>query len=532
MIDLFAGPGGLGEGFSRHPLGQKEKTFRIAVSIEKDPYAHATLTLRAFFRQFSEGKVPDEYYQYLRCRITRDELFEAYPEAADAARHEAQLRTLGNDPEITEIIGEKIKNHKDWILIGGPPCQAYSLVGRSRMLGLVQGEGESDRAFAFRKMRNEERFEEDHRHTLYKEYLKIIADHSPPVFVMENVKGILSAKLNGERIFPSILADLENPVKALGQNKTEFRYQIHSLVMPESAISVDDLEPQDYLIRAEEYGVPQSRHRVILVGIREGYPHASLLSLKKRKAPSVEDTIKDLPPLTPGLSRGGQRPAVTALEEIRKHPGWSEFLSDPTQAEVAWRMDRNLEKVRRKEQRGGVFVENESTPEDSWYADEKLTFTINHETRSHIREDLWRYFFCACYAEVHERAPILKDFPNFLKPDHRNVTDAEKDQKFADRFRVQCWDRPATTVTSHISKDGHYFIHPDPRQFRSLTVREAARLQTFPDNYRFEGPRTQQFHQVGNAVPPRLAYQIADRVAHILKGNEPEKSAQPSANHE
>ena len=530
VIDLFAGPGGLAEGFSRYPIGKQEKAFRIAVSIEKDPYAHKTLTLRAFFRQFPEGNAPEEYYKYLRSEITRDELFGAYPTEAEAAKNEAQLRTLGADPEITKIIGEKIKGHKDWILIGGPPCQAYSLVGRSRMLGLVQAEDELDPAFARRKKRNQILFEEDHRHTLYEEYLKIIADHLPPIFVMENVKGILSAKLKDKLIFPSILEDLKNPTKASGHSSAKSRYQIHSLVKPESAIFSDDLEPKDYLIRAEEYGVPQARHRVILVGIREDYDAGRLLALEKRIAPSVRQTIGDLPPLTPGLSRRDGETPSAALQTIRNDPAWPQFLSDPIHAEVAERMARDLKKVRRKENRGGLFVDNASAPKAPWYSDPALLVTANHETRSHIRKDLWRYFFCACYAEVHKRAPVLKEFPKFLHPNHRNVSDAVKGQKFGDRFRVQCWDRHATTVTSHISKDGHYFIHPDTRQYRSFTVREAARIQTFPDNYRFEGPRTQQFHQVGNAVPPRLAYQIAERVASIMKCA-PE-AVQPLANHE
>lgn len=135
-----------------------------------------------------------------------------------------------------------------------------------------------------------------------------------------------------------------------------------------------------------------------------------------------------------------------------------------------------------------------------------------------MNSDLHRYLFAAAFSEVHKRAPKLADFPSDLLPNHKNAKNPGSATKFADRFRVQHYDRPSTTVVSHIAKDGHYYIHPDPTQCRSLTVREAARLQTFPDNYFFMGNRTQQYHQVGNAVPPLLANQIGVLVANYLRG--------------
>jgi DNA (cytosine-5)-methyltransferase 1 len=131
-------------------------------------------------------------------------------------------------------------------------------------------------------------------------------------------------------------------------------------------------------------------------------------------------------------------------------------------------------------------------------------------------EDLHRYAFAAAFADVFGRPPRLEDFPQALLPRHRNVARALRDGHFNDRFRVQVKGHPATTIVAHMAKDGHYYIHYDLTQCRSLTVREAARLQTFPDNYFFEGPRTEQYRQVGNAVPPLLARQIADIVADLL----------------
>lgn len=151
-----------------------------------------------------------------------------------------------------------------------------------------------------------------------------------------------------------------------------------------------------------------------------------------------------------------------------------------------------------------------------WYTDPRLDGICHHETRAHIGLDIIRYLFAACYTQVHKRFPHLADYPEMLLPKHKNVLEAIYTGKFSDRFCVQRWDVPSRTITSHIFKDGHYYIHPDPLQCRSMTVREAARIQTFPDNYYFCGPRTAQFHQVGNAVPPYLAYQIAEVVSDLF----------------
>jgi DNA (cytosine-5)-methyltransferase 1 len=148
----------------------------------------------------------------------------------------------------------------------------------------------------------------------------------------------------------------------------------------------------------------------------------------------------------------------------------------------------------------------------AWFFDAQLGGILDHQTRGHMDSDIARYAFVASFGEQLGRSPRLDDFPEHILPNHKNV----KSNKFVDRFKVQLKDKPATTITSHISKDGHYFIHYDPNQCRSLTVREAARIQTFPENYFFEGNRTQQYIQVGNAVPPYLAYQVAVSIKKIL----------------
>lgn len=503
VIDLFAGPGGLGEGFSafRH---QRQRRFKIGLSIEKDPFAHRTLELRAFFRQFPDHKAPQDYYDYLSGAISRDELFRHHPKEAAAAASEAWLAEMGAEQYPAREIDRRIRGalglERKWVLIGGPPCQAYSLAGRSRRT-------------------NDPSFAADEKHFLYRQYLRIIAAHQPPVFVMENVKGLLSARVREEAMLDRITSDLENPLKSFpGPTRTgsSLSYRLFSLVVRNGDL-LGRCSPNDFVVKAESYGVPQARHRLILLGIRQGHPCEPGL-LQQKDTVSIHDVISDLPLLRSGLSRESDNPAAWhgALMEI-KHAAW--LQNSGFDRELRREILNLLEGVSYSLTQGANFLprtRRKIHAHKEWFSDERLAGVCNHETRLHIRADLHRYFFVAAYGRLHGRSPLLNDMPPELLPKHQNVAGALKESKFNDRFRVQLEYKPSTTVTSHISKDGHYFIHYDPRQCRSLTVREAARLQTFPDNYFFEGPRTQQYHQVGNAVPPLLAHQIAKIVHDIF----------------
>jgi len=508
VIDIFAGPGGLGEGFSALRSGKHGRRFEIKLSIEKEPAAHETLTLRTFFRQFEAGKVPEAYYDSLRGQISFDDLFCKYPAEAEKAREKAWLAELGRTRrgKIGARIRDALKKADNWVLIGGPPCQAYSVAGRSRN----KGKDDYDPLG-------------DPHQTLYKEYLKIISDHWPAVFVMENVKGLLSATLENEQVFHRIVEDLRNPARAVrragraeGTRSRRHRYEVHSLVEPSKFA---DGNLSGAVIRAEEYGVPQARHRVILLGIRDDLTGAKPTGLLRRRAIPVSDVLRGFPRVRSGLSESNDSPeawAETIKEAIDEH--WCTRAS--LGADVYDLLTRTAREIRLPRLgRGGEFVPAEAKPEyaSRWFVDPRLEGICNLSTRTHMPSDLHRYLYAACFAKVHKESPRLRHFPKELLPGHTNVRKALREGgNFSDRFRVQIAGRPATTITSHIAKDGHYYIHPDPTQCRSLTVREAARLQTFPDNYFFAGNRTQQYTQVGNAVPPLLAKQIAVVVLDVL----------------
>jgi DNA (cytosine-5)-methyltransferase 1 len=474
--------------------------------------------LRSFFREFPQGKAPDEYYEYLRNigepeDLRRQRLFAKFQKEASTAKETSWLAELGEADRGTvhERIAHALNGSDHWILIGGPPCQAYSLVGRSRN-------------------KNKPNYvpEEDKRQRLYLEYIQVLADHLPTVFVMENVEGLLSATLEDRKIFERMVEDLQRPQEALaraersvaprkGTAKIPRRYRVVSLV---DKPLIDDHDLRRFVVRMEEFGIPQARHRVIILGIREDLaePKYSLLAPSRRR--SILQAISGLPRLRSGLSKGGDdfdkwSSALRASVESR----WFAALPDSEEA-LGLELLKTVANLRHpRSDRGAEFLPADCDCDfmREWFLDPRLGGVCNHSSRGHIPEDLQRYLFAACFTEVYEHSPALRDFPKALLPKHENVQDALNGSMFADRFRVQARKRPATTITSHIAKDGHYYIHYDASQCRSLTVREAARLQTFPDNYFFCGPRTAQYSQVGNAVPPLLAVQVARIVAGLFK---------------
>lgn len=501
VIDLFAGPGGLAEGFSAVRDDMSQRVFEVALSIEKERSAFKTLRLRSFVRQFGDD-LPHAYYEYIAGDISHDDLTSLFPgQWAEACREtlRVELGADGSEAIVDAQLDRIMAAARDNIvLVGGPPCQAYSTVGRARNRGIANYVAS-----------------EDHRHFLYREYIRILAKVRPIAFVMENVKGILSARVDGQGIFDVVMADL----RSAGSEADDY------IILPLARRSGQN--GAEHLIEAELYGIPQARHRVILFGMRKDVaariidPDRLSPRLEPVPAPTVRDLLYGMPPIRSRLSRTADSPEQwrSAVALAFRGAAMASFEDEdedeqldgicPTLMKYASVIERETAAPSASSKLPAPIRNNHLA---DWLVDPRLTSLSNHEARGHMQADLARYAFASVFSEVLGRSPKASDFPAALAPNHQSWTSGH----FKDRFRVQCWDVPATTVTSHIAKDGHYFIHPDPMQCRSLSVREAARLQTFPDNYFFEGNRTEQYVQVGNAVPPLLAYRIAEVVRAML----------------
>lgn len=405
VIDLFAGPGGLSHGFS--VFKNDKLDFQVRLSIEKDEIAHRTLQLRAFVRQFSN--TPTEYYSYIRGdrEVTLDKLRKLYPVQWGKAEAESKQWTLGAEPFalVSSAIRDALTDAPRWVLLGGPPCQAYSLAGRSRM-------------------KNEVNFSTDEKHTLYREYLKIVAVHQPTVFVMENVKGILSSQHGkGDQegsIFHRILGDLRNPAAAVSNEpdvkkflpNRRFQYRIHSFVVPHDDPAA--IEPKDFIIRSEDWGIPQKRHRVILFGVRSDVADKPkvLGDFFKRTEVTVGDVLKGLPVLRSRISKQQDSPEIwrDVIRELAKR----ESAVSVNDAAIRAVIRAKASKLKANKNVGSRFKDGSFKPSrlSQWLYDPALKGVVQHESRSHMRMDLQRYFFAACAAKQKKYSLKLSEYPS------------------------------------------------------------------------------------------------------------------------
>lgn len=403
-IDLFAGAGGLSEGFIR-------EGFSPLAHVEMNKDACDTLKTRTAFHYLKENNRIEEYYDYLKGTISRENFWEKIPQHLinSVINSEISAETL---PSIFERIDKELGKKKVDLVIGGPPCQAYSVAGRAR---------------------DPKGMTEDPRNYLYKYYVEFLKRYQPKMFVFENVPGILSANNGGylELIFEA--------VKDAG-------YELDKRVL-----------------NAKHFGVLQDRKRVIIIGWKKDlkltYP---IFEEKQPQFEVLKDLFSDLPIIQNGKGEWGvsnySKPTTNYLEKS----GIRNCIDFTTQHIARPNNENDLEIYK-------IAVEN-------WNSGKRLNYS---------------------------KLPL-----RLIK--HSNTS------SFVNRFQVVNGNGISHTVVAHICADGHYYIHPDIEQNRSITVREAARIQSFPDDYFFEKSRTTAFKQIGNAVPVLMAEGIAKKIKEMI----------------
>lgn len=398
VIDLFAGAGGLSEGFV-------QAGFVPIAHVEMDKDACDTLRTRCCYHFLRTNNKLGVYYSYLQGKISQEELYDSVPkEVTDAVLNvEISDETIKSTfAKIRELAGKR----KVDLIIGGPPCQAYSLLGR-----------------------HDKKMEDDPRTLLYLQYGKFLKEFQPKGFVFENVPGLLSAK-KGEHF-----KNLREYFDSLGY-KVQYK-----------------------MLDASDYGVLQMRKRLILVGWQKkhdlGYPNIP----KKKASAVVNDILNDLPVLRAG----------------------------DVQSVAPYRQTANR-----------YLIESGIRTADEPFVTQNITRPLNNN-------DAAIYAYAIKIWNKNRIRLKYTDLPIELKT-HKN------ESSFLDRFKVVDGEGCSHTLVAHLAKDGHYFIHPNIKYCRSISVREAARLQSFPDNFFFEGSRSAKFKQIGNAVPPLMAKIIAESI--------------------
>lgn len=411
-IDLFAGAGGFSEGFKR-------AGFKPVAHIEVDPAACFTLKTRLAYYYLIENDKLDIYIQYLKGEISRDHLYSFIPEDILESVINLPIGYKTNSTIFQAI--DKLNGKRDIdIIVGGPPCQTYSLVGRARDENGMQG---------------------DPRNYLYFHYGRFLKRYNPRLFVFENVIGLLSAE-NGK-----YFKNMQKYFRRLGYIVEYFK------------------------VNARKFGVLQNRKRVIIMGWQKDL-NLSIgeLTDKGNLKYRVGSIFRDLPKIQAG---SGIDKYCTYTSEINNYLSYAKVRND-------------------------------------------IDVLTQHVSRSHTKQDKEIYRITVKKWKTNSERLNYNDLPDRLKTHKNRVS-------FLDRFKVVADDlQYSQTIVAHIAKDGHYYIHPDINQNRSISVREAARIQTFPDDYYFEGLkegqiRTHAFRQIGNAVPPLMIEKIAKKIIEYLK---------------
>lgn len=392
FIDLFAGCGGLSEGFYR-------QGFKALAHVEFDHSCCETLRTRMKYYGYK-----DYDKEVIERDITSKDIFERIDDA---------------------VAGRTID-----IIIGGPPCQAYSTAGR---------------------VRDGKKMATDPRNYLFESYVKILEHYNPKYFVFENVTGLLSAQVNNAPIFPKVLKALGKKYKVVGDT--------------------------DVLIHnTADYGVPQVRKRVIIIGVRK--------DINKEPLQLYMDVVKThWNPETPEKERHGRKRFIDVRKAIGDLPPVEPGCDASTQ-EFLYPCDNEF--LRRIGKKGIHPLMDHIARRQNDLDRERFQVMIhNHWTFGQLRREMPQY--------EHEHARV-----------------------FDNSYVVQWWDLPSKTILAHIHKDGFQFIHPDEAQRRTFTVREAARIQSFPDDFEFKGSRGEKYKQIGNAVPPLFAEALAKSIKNNL----------------
>jgi DNA (cytosine-5)-methyltransferase 1 len=435
ILDLFAGAGGLSLGFEMVKDDSGKQVFELYRAVEINKYCCETLRNR-----YGDGKV-------IEGDLTKKTV------------HEKVIRECKGRVSV---------------VVGGIPCQSFSTIGPRSGYG-----------------KNSEEFKDDKRDHLYREFRNIVRELSPDIFVIENVKGILSKKDGGGRkIIDRIIADFED----MGYN-------------------LQNREGKKYLIlNAADYGVPQRRERVILMGIRKEW--------KTIDVPLIEPTHYDTDSKNGNeLRKKGLLPYVTLYDAIGDLP---EVMPKITYTGLGEKQVARIKSLNKKINSGQEripfdkkrFSEHLTTTSDSgkkyfdFVRSNGYAFTDHHVARSQQLSDirLFRHM---------KEGETAEDFYT-RRPELAKKLIKYKMDTFTDKYRKQSWNKPSTTVFAHLEKDGNRFIHPELA--RTITPREAARIQSFPDDFTFSGPFIKTYRQIGNAVPPLMAYNIAGKIYRILEG--------------